>query len=160
MGWKQPGQGKVVDPFSERGMPEEVQFVARSVMSMPRGYASPRPPPLYGCVVESPVRPSRRSDHTHSPVPARTDNQRTVPGPAPSRMDADHVTRTNRIHLFCPQHHTHQSRVVSTAGSGNGPSVRIGHQHSLGVDTEHQQLEVANRRVRFEIRNAVCRRRP
>lgn len=84
MGWKHPGQGKVVEPFSERGMPEEVQFVARSVMSMPRGYASPRPPPLYGCVGDSPMRHSRRSDHAHPPVSARADDQRTVPGTAPT----------------------------------------------------------------------------
>ena len=34
MGWKHPGQGKVVEPSSARGMPEDVQTFARSLMGM------------------------------------------------------------------------------------------------------------------------------
>jgi hypothetical protein len=36
MGLKQPGHGKVVDPFSASGTPEEVQVLARSLMCRPR----------------------------------------------------------------------------------------------------------------------------
>jgi hypothetical protein len=34
MGWKHPGQGKEVEPSSLRGMPEDVQTFARSLMEM------------------------------------------------------------------------------------------------------------------------------
>jgi len=34
MGWKHPGQGKVVEPSSARGMPDDVQICARSLMDM------------------------------------------------------------------------------------------------------------------------------
>lgn len=84
MGMKQPGQGKVVDPFSERGMPEEVQFVARSVISRPRGYVSPRPPPLYGCVTSTKPRIVRSLNDTQSTVTTGAHHQRPVPGTAPS----------------------------------------------------------------------------
>ena len=36
MGWKHPGQGKVVEPSSANGMPDDVQVLARSLMWMPR----------------------------------------------------------------------------------------------------------------------------
>jgi len=34
MGWKHPGQGKEVEPSSARGMPDDVQTCARSLMDM------------------------------------------------------------------------------------------------------------------------------
>ena len=34
MGWKHPGQGKEVEPSSARGMPDDVQTCARSLMVM------------------------------------------------------------------------------------------------------------------------------
>ena len=36
IGWKHPGQGKVVEPSSAKGMPDDVQVLARSLMWMPR----------------------------------------------------------------------------------------------------------------------------
>ena len=40
MGKKHPGQGKVVEPSSARGMPDDVQTFARSLMdSAPNGLA-------------------------------------------------------------------------------------------------------------------------
>jgi hypothetical protein len=46
MGLKHPGQGKVVEPSSARGTPEEVQRLARSLMGMPRN-ESPHGLPLF-----------------------------------------------------------------------------------------------------------------
>ena len=36
IGLKQPGHGKVVEPFSARGIPDDVQVVARSLILVPR----------------------------------------------------------------------------------------------------------------------------
>ena len=46
----QLGHGKEVEPVCSRGMPDDVQFVARSVMISPQEQNGPRPPLLYGCV--------------------------------------------------------------------------------------------------------------
>lgn len=45
----QEGHGKVVDPWSTKGTPEEVQTVARSDMILHLSAFPPRPLPLYSC---------------------------------------------------------------------------------------------------------------
>ncbi len=45
-----PGQGKVVEPSSTNGTPDDVQFVALSLMNIPQEQSPPRPTLLYGCV--------------------------------------------------------------------------------------------------------------
>jgi hypothetical protein len=47
MGLKHPGQGKVVEPSSARGIPEEVQLLARSLMGMPRYGSATTSPSLW-----------------------------------------------------------------------------------------------------------------
>ncbi len=45
-----PGQGNVVEPSSTNGTPDDVQFVALSLMNIPQEQSTPRPTLLYGCV--------------------------------------------------------------------------------------------------------------
>ena len=44
------GHGKVVEPVSVSGTPDDVQFFARSVIVVPQLVVAPRPPLLYACV--------------------------------------------------------------------------------------------------------------
>jgi len=44
---KHPGQGKVVEPASASGIPEEVQVAARSLMLMPRNGSATASPSLW-----------------------------------------------------------------------------------------------------------------
>ena len=60
MGLKHPGQGKVVEPACSSGMPDDVQWVARSLMDRPRNDSATPSPSLWLREPRTAQSPSKR----------------------------------------------------------------------------------------------------
>ena len=157
MGWKHPGQGKEVEPSSLRGMPEDVQTFARSLMEMaPNDFAHGLP--LF-MVAWGANRTScfKTTHNAQFPVLSRAHHQSSISGPAPPGFNANDITYVHFFDLVGPKHQSHQTRFVPATSCCNGPGVRRRDDHPLWVHTEDNQFKPPNGCIGPKILNPICR---
>lgn len=145
MGSPHPGHGKLVAPSCVRGIPDVLQVVALSLIMPPR-MVRPRLTPLYASSVGR-----KRLHEAQSSVATGAHHQGPVTCTAPAALQPYGLTRANPFDVVAPEQQANHPVTIARARRCHRSGVFSTDNVTGRVPPKHDQIQVDNRTVVFEI---------
>jgi len=173
MGAPHPGHGNVVEPVSSKGTPDDVQFVALSLIMDPQEhFAHALPFFMVACSItsNSACQPANCTggfrtteydltiEDSQCTIHARADDQFTVSATAPAMSQADDVSDSDALCLFTPKNDPNDTRFIPPTSSSNRARVPFGSNLTNRIDPKNNQLNSVYGRIVAQIIAQLARR--